>query len=111
MINDVTLDLSHATIEAEALEFEDAVAMERLPHAEMGGIDGAGGGMGGGTGGGMGGMNGNGAGPVSEHPIPLLFDEMGGSLTDSSYVQDYTDGLPSPVGGTHIRRKSALPGS
>lgn len=38
MINDVTLDLSHATIEAEALEFDDAAAMERLPHAEMGGV-------------------------------------------------------------------------
>lgn len=45
MINDVTLDLSHATIEAEAVEFEEAVAMERLPHAEMGGFDGVGGGM------------------------------------------------------------------
>jgi hypothetical protein len=54
LINDVTLDLSHATIEAEAVEFEEAVAMERLPHADMGGmVDSGGGGM-------------NGAGTVRE---------------------------------------------
>ncbi|KAF8311578.1 B56-domain-containing protein [Clavulina sp. PMI_390] len=59
LINDVTLDLSHATIEAEALEFEEAVAMERLPHADVGGIDGVEG-TGVGGGGGTLGMNGNG---------------------------------------------------
>lgn len=79
MINDVTLDLSHATIEAEALEFDEAAAMERLPHAELGGIDGVGGPGGGAGGGGAGlgnpiggmGMNGNGA--VSEHISILSF--------------------------------------
>jgi hypothetical protein len=44
MINDVTFDLSHATIEAEAVEFEEAVAMERLPHADLGGVGGVSGG-------------------------------------------------------------------
>ena len=34
LINDVTLDLSAATIEAEAVEFDEAVAQERLPHAD-----------------------------------------------------------------------------
>lgn len=64
MINDVTLDLSHATIEAEAVEFEEAVAMERLPHADVSGIDGVGGG----------GMNG--AGTVREQ---RLFSSLAGA--------------------------------
>lgn len=68
MINDVTLDLSHATIEAEALEFEDAAAMERVPHADVGGIDGVS--SGGGLGAGSVAMNGN--GPVSEHKTDFL---------------------------------------
>lgn len=62
LINDVTLDLSHATIEAEALEFEDAAAMERVPHADIGGLDGVGNA-------GSVAMNGN--GPVSEHKMIL----------------------------------------
>ena len=34
LINDVALDLSAATIEAEAVEFDEAAAQERLPHAD-----------------------------------------------------------------------------
>jgi hypothetical protein len=34
LINDVTLDLSAATIEAEAVEFDEAAAQERVPHAD-----------------------------------------------------------------------------
>lgn len=40
MMNDVTIDLSHATIEAEALEFDEAATMERVPHAEANGTGG-----------------------------------------------------------------------
>jgi hypothetical protein len=39
LINDVTLDLSAATIEAEAVEFDEAAAQERVPHAESASID------------------------------------------------------------------------
>jgi len=41
-MGDVTFDLSAATIEAEAVEFEEAAAQERIPHADPA-FDGAGG--------------------------------------------------------------------
>lgn len=46
MINHVTMDLSAATIEAEAVEFDEAAAQERVPHAESVPVDGVGAGNG-----------------------------------------------------------------
>ncbi|KAF9520576.1 hypothetical protein BS47DRAFT_644077 [Hydnum rufescens UP504] len=79
LINDVTLDLSAATIEAEAVEFDEAAAQERVPHADPSFDAGNG--------------NGNGVG-IGDETKP--FPDLNG--TGSPVGQ-------SP----HVRRKSVLP--